>query len=85
MRCLPLIACLVLAGCATRAPVPKLPEVVRVPVVKIVPVPAELAAPCQVVDKRDNSVGEAVRLANARRAALEECDARMAEIRKLGN
>lgn len=85
MRCLPLIVCLVLAGCATRAPLPKLPEVVRVPIVKIVPVPPELAAPCQLVEKRDNSVGEAVRLANARLVALEECDKRMSDIRKLGN
>lgn len=85
MRCVPLIACLLLAGCASNPSLPKLPEVVRVPVVKIVPVPPELSAPCQVVDKRDNSVGEAVRLANARRAALEECDGRMAEIRKLSN
>lgn len=85
MRCLSLIACLVLAGCATRAPLPKLPEVVRVPVVKIVPVPPELAAPCQAVAKRDNSIGEAVRLANARQAALEECDKRMSDIRKLGS
>lgn len=85
MRCLPLIAFLLMVGCATRAPLPKLPEIVRVPVVKIVPVPAELSAPCQAIAKRDNSIGEAVRLANGRQAALEECDARMTEIRKLGN
>lgn len=84
MRCLPLIACLALAGCASAPALPKLPKIVRMPVVKIVPVPTELSAPCQVVAKRGNSVGEAVRLANARQAALEECDARMAEIRKLG-
>lgn len=85
MRSLPLILLALLAGCASNPPLPKLPEIVRVPVVKIVPVPPELSAPCQAVAKRDNSVGEAVRLANARQAALEECDARMSDIRKLGN
>ncbi|WP_455363796.1 Rz1-like lysis system protein LysC [Marilutibacter maris] len=44
----------------------------------------KLTEPCAQVGKRDNTVGEAVRLANARKAALDECSARMAQIRALG-
>lgn len=74
---------LALAGCKT-CPIPKAPELVRVAVPTMVPVPAELTEPCTVISKRDNTVGEAVRLANARKAALDECSARMAQIRALG-
>lgn len=80
MRNLPLIVlALLLAACQT-CPAPK---VVHVTVERIVPVPDELAAPCATVAKRDNSMGEAVRLANARAAALEECSGRMERIRNL--
>jgi hypothetical protein len=82
MRNLPLIVLvLLLAACQTCPVVP--PKVVHVTIEKIVPVPAELAAPCDAVAKRDNSMGEAVRLANARAAALEECSGRMDRIRNL--
>ena len=71
-----------LAGCASRQPV--LPKTVYVTVEKLVPVPAELTAPCDEVEKRGNTYGEAVRLANARLASLKACNAEKAEIRKLG-
>lgn len=83
MRRLALIALLLaLAGCQSCPTVA--PEVVHVVVERIVPVPAELTAPCDPVAKRDNTFGEAVRLANARAASLEECSGRMARIRALG-
>lgn len=82
MRALALtLALALLAGCATKPIQP--PKVVEVVVTKIVPVPKELSKDCERIDKRDNTTGEAVRLANARKAALDECSARMAQIRKL--
>lgn len=85
MRGSSLIAVLLVAavtGCQSRAPKP--PQVVEKIIEKIVPVPAKLSAPCDLVARRDNTVGEAVRLANARLASLEECNKRMTEIRALG-
>lgn len=82
MRAPGLIACLLLAGCAT-CPVPKPPEVVEVIVTKTVPVDKELARDCDVPMPHANTVEEAARLAKARKAALEECSARMKLIRGL--
>jgi uncharacterized protein YcfL len=82
MRTLAVIALLALAGCRTAKPIQP-PKVVEVVVQKIVPVPAALAEPCQQPAKRSNTVEEAVRLANVRKAALDECSARMEKIRGL--
>ena len=73
---------LVLAGCQTVKPIQP-PKVVEVAVEKIVPVPAALTEPCRQPEKKDNTVAEAVRLANERKAALDECSARLARIRSL--
>lgn len=81
MRCVQLIALALLAGCATKPIKP--PKVVEVVVEKIVPVPAALTKPCQAIEANGRSVGEAVRLANARKLALEECSSRMTKIRGL--
>ena len=81
MHRLAVIVLLALAGCQT-API-KPPKVVEVAVEKIVPVPAALTEPCQQPEKKDQTVAEAVRLANERKAALDECSARMARIRSL--
>lgn len=81
MRRISLIALALLAGCATKPIQP--PKVVEVVVEKIVPVPAKLTEPCQSIEAKDRSVGEAVRLANARKLALEECSGRMSKIRGL--
>jgi len=79
-----IVLLLALAGCNHVPPLPEPPQIVRVPVKEFVPLPAELTAPCDVIAKRDNTYGEAIRLANARLAALQECNKRMAEIRELG-
>lgn len=76
-----MIACLALTACSS---IPKMPGSVPVVVEKLVPLPERLTKPCDEVKKQDSTYGEAVRLANARLAALKECNARMAEIRKLG-
>ena len=72
------LALLGLAACQS-API-KPPKVVEVVVTKIVSVPARLTKPCDLVAKKGNSVGEAIRLANARKASIAECNARLAEI-----
>ena len=84
MRRAAVILTLALAGCATGGRVPDPPDTVEVIVERIVPVDARLTTPCDLVAKRSNTVGEAVRLANARLASLQECNKRMAEIRELG-
>lgn len=83
MRILAVAAVLVLAGCQTTPDLPQPPKVVEVVVEKIVPVPAALTEPCQQPAKTANTVQEAVRLANERKAALDECSARLARIRGL--
>ena len=83
MRILAVTALLVLAGCQTTPELPQPPKVVEVAVEKIVPVPAALTEPCRQPEKKGNTVAEAVRLANERKAALDECSQRMARIRGL--
>ena len=83
MRILAVTALLVLAGCQTTPDLPQPPKVIEVVVEKMVPVPASLTEPCQQPAKAANTVHEAVRLANERKAALDECSRRMARIRGL--
>lgn len=82
MHRIAIAALLALAGCQTVKPIQP-PRVVEVVVQKIVPVPAALTEPCQQPTKRSNTIEEAVRLANVRKAALDECSARMEKIRGL--
>ena len=83
MRIPAVTALLVLAGCQTTPDLPQPPKVVEVTVEKIVPVPAALTEPCRQPEKKGNTVAEAVRLANERKAALDECSRRMERIRGL--
>lgn len=75
---------LALAGCASQPEKPSLPQVVHVPVVKLVPVDARLTQPCPVKRANARTVEAVVAAYNANVAALEDCDARMGEIRALG-
>jgi len=79
-----LILVFALAGCKTAPEVVKVPQIVKVPVREFVSVPESLSAPCPVAQKKANTYGEAVRLANERKASLEECNGRMKKIRELG-
>lgn len=74
---------LALAGCKTTEPLPKLPEIVKVTVTEYVAVPAELAKPCTEYAAKEQSYGEAKRLALLRLESIEECNKRMARIRAL--
>lgn len=73
-----------LGGCQTAERLPELPKVVEVQVTKYVPVPENLTKPCDEITKSDNTVGEAVRLANSRLESIRECNGRMEKIRSLG-
>lgn len=73
-----------LAGCASTPPEPVPPQVVRVPVTVYAAVPPELTARVPVEMPAANTVAEAVRVARARRAALEQCNAQLDAIRALG-
>lgn len=85
-RTLPcLLLVLTLAACQSDAglEVPEPPKIVRVEVEKLVSVPEELTRDCGDERPREQSYGEALRLANARGAYLDECTARMRQIRAL--
>ncbi|UPG86842.1 hypothetical protein L2Y94_05670 [Luteibacter aegosomatis] len=79
-----LIACLPLTGCPeTKAPVP-MPKVVRVEVPVYVAIPAALTQDCPIAEPTSLKVEEAVRVANARKVALQNCNADKAAIRAIG-
>lgn len=75
------VAAILLAGCKTMPPPV---EIVPVTVKELVPVPEELARPCDLVPKRNNTVGEMKRVVNARLESLKLCNADKAKIRALG-
>lgn len=73
----------VLSGCPeTVKPVP-VPQVVRVQVPVYVPIPADLTQDCPIAEPTSLKVEEAVRIANARKVALQNCNADKAAIRAL--
>lgn len=77
-----LIAVLVmLAGCQTAPVQPQLPKTVYVEVDKFVPIDASLLQPCPIEQPQSRLVSEAVRVANARKLALQKCNADKAAIR----
>lgn len=81
MRSLALtLTALALTACQTR---PVVPKIVHVPVTQFVPLPANLTKDCDVPAKKAATVGEAVRLANARLESLKACNKRLEAVRKL--
>lgn len=76
-----LIPALAVAGCATTPLHPQLPRTVTVEVVKYVPLDPKLLQPCPIAEPQNLSVAEAVRVARARKAALEDCNDDKAAIR----
>jgi len=70
-----------LAACQTAPVQPPLPRTVYVPVDRYVPLDASLLQPCPIEEPRSRLVSEAVRVANARKLALEACNADKAAIR----
>lgn len=71
-----------LAACKSNPPVQP-PKVVQTVVIRTVPVPKELTAPCAIAKPMAKTVGEAVRVARERLAALQKCNAQLEEIRNL--
>lgn len=60
------------------------PKTVQVEVTKFVPVPHELTEQCALYAPTEQTYAEAKRLALLRLESLQECNARMARIRSLG-
>lgn len=77
-----LVIALALTGCATAPCVPAPPKTVQVPVPVRVAIPGALLAPCPVEMPADATVGEVVRVARERRAALEQCNRQIEAIKK---
>ena len=84
VRAVALIAVLALAGCKT-APEARpfvAPEIVRVPVKTYVALPEELTKPCPIPAIKGRTVGDVVEVANARKVALDQCNAKLRAIRE---
>lgn len=73
-----------LAGCSTVRKV-EVPKEVKVVVVTYAPIPETLTQECVVPPKRDNTVGEALRVARDRRTCNERDAADKRAIRKISN
>lgn len=82
MRVVAAFGLAILAGCQSTPEIRT--QVVEVVVREYVPVPEELTAPCDEHPAREQTVGEAVRVANARLASVRKCNADKAAIRDLG-
>lgn len=87
LRLLIVPALLALAGCPLDAPRPAVvtPQVVTQTVTKYVPVPAKYTEPCPIEQPKLRIVAEAVRVAKARKSALEQCNRQLEQIRGLAN
>ena len=83
IRFLPLV--LVLTACGDKDLIvpEKPPRIVRVAVPTYRPLPAELTAPCDDVEPREQTYGEALRLANVRKEIIAKCNRDKARIRAL--
>lgn len=78
-----LTAALLLAGCG-HAVKPVVPKEVKVPVVQYVPIPEALTKPCPPVHADGRTVEAVVSAYNANIPVQSDCDARMEQIRQLG-
>ncbi len=59
------------------------PKIVRVPVDRYVALPKELTADCEDVQPKEQTYGEALRLANVRKEIIAKCNRDKAAIRRL--
>ena len=76
---------LALAGCKSTPEARPFvaPTIVEVPVTKYVPVPDALTQPCPVPAIKGRTVGDVVEASNARKVALDRCNAQLKAIREL--
>lgn len=74
-----------LSACATKPEIviPDTPKIVRVTVKEYVRVPEELLESCYDENPREQTYGEALRLANLRKASVAKCNSDKAKIRAL--
>lgn len=74
-------AVLALAGCQSAPVQPQLPKTVYVEVDRFVPLDPSLLQDCPIAEPQSRLVSEAVHVANARKLALQQCNADKAAIR----
>lgn len=74
-----------LCACTPTKPDVVIPQIVTQTVTKYVPVPVQLTEACPIEKPKQRTVGEAVRVAKARRDALEQCNRQLDQIRQLSN
>lgn len=80
-----LTACVVLlTGCPSTVKPVAVPQVVRVEVPVYVQIPGDLTADCPIAEPASLKVEEVVRVANARKVALQNCNTDKAAIRATG-
>lgn len=70
-----------LAGCGEKKPQP--PKVVYVEVAVPADIPDELLKDCPIAEPADDTVGEALAVASARKTSLKKCNEDKAALRKL--
>jgi len=73
-----------LAGCDSAVKPVAVPQIVRVSVPTYVPIPADLTQDCPIEEPKSLKVEEVVRVANARKVALQNCNTDKAALRSLG-
>lgn len=78
-----LLIALALTGCAQKPKPVVIPQVVRVVVKEYVPVPKELTQRCPKAIPNDKTVKEAVRVARARGASIDDCNDQLQKIENL--
>lgn len=83
MRIALALTVLALAACRQDVKIDPPPELVRVTVEKIVPLDKKLTRDCHDEAPKEQSYGEAKRLANVRKASIAECNKRWAQVRAL--
>ena len=85
LRLLTALTLLVLVACAPTRPAVVTPQVVTQTVTKYVTVPAKYTEPCPIEQPKLRTIAEAVRVAKARKNALQQCNRQLEQIRGLAN
>jgi hypothetical protein len=78
-----LIALALLAGCEAAVKPVAPPQIVHVVVKEYIPIPDELIQDCPIAEPATLKVQEAVRVANARKVSLQNCNEDKAALRAL--
>lgn len=78
-----LLSLALVSGCVPAVKPVVVPQIVRVEVPVYAPLPDDLTADCPIAEPTSLKVQEVVRVANARKVALQNCNADKAALRSL--